>query len=276
MDRINKPLKRILGNTKELDGEFDGYVVSDLGYMYTTKSGYLTPLKSYEHSNGGYDIYTLSIKEKNENGRQKNRKIRAHRIVYEAFTEGGIPEDRPYINHLNGNVHDNSIENLMACTAEENMRHSSRVLGRKIPLEETALTSLTNQDVLKIYELCYTTDLSLQAIGDMFGVSRTAVSNIKYGVTWGDVTGHNKLQPVMYSSDPNVKLERPGDVKEYAKGERIASSKLTSEQVLDIYARIHGGESVYVLSAQYGVCIQTIYDIKNGVTWSHVTDHVRY
>lgn len=58
-----------------------------------------------------------------------NARQYVHRLVAEAF----LPEDsnRRYINHKNGNKHDNRADNLERVTPSENMQHSTYVLGHR-------------------------------------------------------------------------------------------------------------------------------------------------
>ena len=59
----------------------------------------------------------------------KTQSQRVHRLVAEAFIPN--PDNKPQINHINGNPSDNRVENLEWCTQSENNIHSFRVLGRK-------------------------------------------------------------------------------------------------------------------------------------------------
>ena len=260
----NCNLKRIIQNVKPING-YEDYLIGDLGDIFSYKNGVVKQLKTYNHSNGGYEIATLY------NNSRKNIKRRIHRLVYETF-KGPIDSQMPIINHRNGDVHDNSIENLVACSASGNMKHQTRILGNKIKLHESAKTNLTPEEVKEIYYLANNSNMTLQEIGDIFNISRTTVSNIKYGVTWSDITEHNTLQTPCISYD-DKKLKRKGDKKEYARGERI-SKKLTNENVKDIFIRTHSGENVYDLADEYNISTQTVYDIKNRINWTHITDEL--
>ena len=58
----------------------------------------------------------------------KNRTVQAHRVVYRWF-HGKIPKGY-YINHKDGNKHNNHPSNLEAVTPSENTLHAIHVLGK--------------------------------------------------------------------------------------------------------------------------------------------------
>lgn len=72
----------------------------------------------------GYKITSLS-----KDGKRKQ--FYTHRLVAEAF----IPniENKPFINHKNCNVQDNSISNLEWCTQKENMQYAWKLGRGKVP-----------------------------------------------------------------------------------------------------------------------------------------------
>lgn len=71
-------------------------------------------LKGGEFSNG-YKFVCLT-----KNGVRKNKLI--HRLVAEAFIPN--PDNLPVVNHIDGNIQNNSVENLEWCTQGYNLKHA--------------------------------------------------------------------------------------------------------------------------------------------------------
>ncbi len=105
---------------KDVEGYEGLYQVSNFGkirsiYRYKRE---LKPL----YTNSGY-IQAQLCKDKTV------KAVLVHRIVANAF----IPntENKPCINHKDGNKHNNHISNLEWCTFSENEKHSYKVLKKK-------------------------------------------------------------------------------------------------------------------------------------------------
>jgi hypothetical protein len=72
--------------------------------------------------NRGYMRVSLSM-----DGKSKGFFV--HRLVAQAFLDN--PENKPQVNHIDGNPSNNYVSNLEWATAQENERHSFEVLGKQ-------------------------------------------------------------------------------------------------------------------------------------------------
>ena len=86
--------------------EFNNYSVSNIGNVRNDKTGRI--LKVYAKPNG-YQQVQLG---------RKNNPVYVHRLVAMAFIEN--IDNKPQVNHINGNKSDNRVENLEWVTASEN------------------------------------------------------------------------------------------------------------------------------------------------------------
>lgn len=93
--------------------EFPNYEVSNYGRVRNWK-GYI---KSLKHDRYGYPTVDLY------NNSKRTEKL-VHRLVANAFIPN--PENKPTVNHIDGDKMNNKIDNLEWNTHKENMQHAVR------------------------------------------------------------------------------------------------------------------------------------------------------
>jgi len=105
---------------KDIKG-FEDYQVSQSGDIYSKKSGRILKHKS----NGVYKNISL------HKGKSPHYRY-IHRLVAEAFCDN--PDNKPMVNHKDGNKLNNHYSNLEWVTKGENQAHAFRT-GLRIPSE---------------------------------------------------------------------------------------------------------------------------------------------
>ena len=105
-------MKEILKEIKE----YKNYYISNLGNVYSTKSGKLIKLTPYIDSKGNY----LMIRLIRNDGIRKSLLI--HRLVAEHFIPN--PLKLPEVNHKDKNTKNPKVDNLEWCTRKENLYDS--------------------------------------------------------------------------------------------------------------------------------------------------------
>lgn len=112
---------------------FEGlYQVSDMGEIYSCA-------KTIQGGNGGSRSHDGMILQADSSGEylrvtlfkdKKRHKFLVHRIVAKHFHEN--PENKKFVNHINGNKLDNRAVNVEWSTQSENEKHAYRI-GLKVP-----------------------------------------------------------------------------------------------------------------------------------------------
>lgn len=94
------------------------FEVTNTGRVYRFKNGVKTEVKiSYTSRNKKYGVVPYY-----NNGKQIN--LYVHRLVAEAFIPN--PENKPEVNHIDGNPKNNNVNNLEWVTESENIIHAYR------------------------------------------------------------------------------------------------------------------------------------------------------
>ena len=90
---------------------FPDYTIDEGGVIRNKKGKVISPYKDQL----GYAQIVL----------RKNKKrhyVRVHRLMAEAFLHP--TQDRPFVNHIDGNKLNNHLENLEVCSNKENVQHA--------------------------------------------------------------------------------------------------------------------------------------------------------
>jgi hypothetical protein len=102
-----------------------------------------------------------------------------HRLVAIHFIPN--PENKPIVNHIDGNKQNNRADNLEWNTRSENGVHASKVLK----VTKTLSQKLSKEEVLSILN----TKETVQNTALRYNISPTTVWSIKTGRTWSEITG---------------------------------------------------------------------------------------
>lgn len=138
---------------------------------------------TYKVNRGGYATYHL---------RDASRDIEswptAHRLVATAFVPN--VDNKPYINHKDGDKLNNHYSNLEWCTAQENTQHAyDNGLAKSViykftkRLEDSPQTKLKNVDIPVIKQLRLD-GWTYDAIAKKFGVGLSSIFKICKGQSW--------------------------------------------------------------------------------------------
>lgn len=115
----------------------------------------------------------------------KTKKIAIHRAIAEAFIIN--PDNKPHVNHIDGNPTNNMLINLEWVTPGENVEHS-RTSGKADRYqnrgEKHGMHKLTKLEVIYIREH---TAMTARQLREMFNVSDQIIRDIWSGRRWSHV-----------------------------------------------------------------------------------------
>lgn len=153
----------------------------------------------------------------------KSTAFSCHRMVALLFVLN--PNNKPHVNHIDGNKSNCYYKNLEWCTHSENHKHAYLMGLKTMPL-----TKLTKEQVLDIYKSSKNT----KELAYDYNVTRRTVQQIKCGDTWTHITGVVRKIEVTIKR-PVLQLSLSGEIiKEYisvsdaAKSVNIGRSDISS------------------------------------------------
>lgn len=118
-------------------------------------------------------------------GKGSGHHVSVHRCLAILFVPN--PDNKPHVNHIDGNKANFDLGNLEWCTHLENMRHAFRTGLAPLPVsgpgDKSPAAKLDWDDVRNIRRLAET-GMRRDAIADQYGCCKSNINQIVRGETW--------------------------------------------------------------------------------------------
>ena len=163
---------------KQIPG-YNNYWINKEGFVISTKAKTAKVLKA-SPTGPKRDYYCVCLYQN-----QEKHVYKVHRLVAEAFIPN--PENKPHINHKDGNKANNHVDNLEWCTPKENTAHAWKN-GLMNPKRGTGHhgAKFTDSQIVEIKKRhvphCRTNGTG--ALAREFGVHRNTIADIIKGRSW--------------------------------------------------------------------------------------------
>jgi len=156
---------------------FENYEASIFGEIRNKKSGrILSSVLSGGNDDSRYPAVSLY-----KDGNTTTQYV--HRLV--ALTHINNPENKPQVNHIDGNKENNDISNLEWVTAQENIQHShDNNLNNTVKGEDHHGAKLSSKQVLLIRKRRSTGE-TYGSIAESVGMAQSTIHAICSGKSWG-------------------------------------------------------------------------------------------
>lgn len=148
---------------------FDNYLCSEEGEIYSLLTNKI--MKTHSDKDG-YQQLRMTIT------KGKTVTVKAHRLIAQTFLPN--PENKPQVNHKDGNKMNNAVSNLEWCTNKENQKHAIKT-GLKNDSGINNSRASCDEEVLKKIRKLISEGKTNTEIEKITGISNGVVSHIRRG-----------------------------------------------------------------------------------------------
>jgi hypothetical protein len=158
------------------------YSVSSVGDIRNDISNkVLSPFEDKD----GYLRATIAL------GPRKTYKTMVHRFVAKAFIPN--PQNKPQVNHRDGNKKNNDYTNLEWATNSENMLHAFNTGLKTSRFGESSSLSHYTEEQIKLACRFMEWGIPNKMIGSRLGIDRQYLSDIRFGRRWRHISSQFKI-----------------------------------------------------------------------------------
>ena len=163
-----------------INGEMTRYEVSTDGNVFSiNKDGTEKKLKHFI-TDDGYHRVVIHL-----HGVKYTKQV--HRLVATAFIPN--PNNKPQVNHINGDKNKNYVENLEWATPKENIVHAWKTgLSHPAYCENHPNAVYTDNQIHKVCQELVKNQLTMMEIAELTGVTYTVVKQIRTHIIWNHIS----------------------------------------------------------------------------------------
>jgi DNA-binding CsgD family transcriptional regulator len=240
---------------KEIWKEFKntGYLISNKGNVKGLQ-GRIIQLSKNGKGYLGFRLY--------KNGVAKSKVV--HSLVAEIFIDN--PENKPQVHHIDEDKMNNSINNLKWVTGKEHLVYNMD-LGSIPKGENHNRAILTELDVTRILSDEFK-DKSNEEVAKIFNVHSRTIYSIRIGKNWKhlDLPRSIKMPKIIQTEESHIARSITA-----AKGSNHGLAVLDEDSVKEILELFKLGLTNKQIAIKMNVCRSTIYDIRIGKNWQHIS-----
>lgn len=174
------------------------YSISDTGRVKNTLTNRELSLSTQQ----GYKHATLLIN-------KKPKRCRVHRLVAIAFIEN--PENKEYVNHINGDRGDNRLENLEWVTPQENTIHAWKTGLAKSAVKKRVFQYSLEGELISSYESVAKAAAETDSLSEKISMCCNRQRNSHNGFQW---RYENDLNDIEKIKKPNTLPKKVAQIKD--------------------------------------------------------------